>query len=153
MRWSLLLLAACSPAPSVVETPEDASAPDVVAPLDDAGAEAQACVVTESCGLMDQESCDGGIVYGCTFGSCPSTAGACRVLAWDEGLQSGRSCCAEAACVRSKVPTDEVCGRPSTDAGTMRVGWVCPKTMKPEGKCLGLHGPASQEFCCEVRAD
>jgi hypothetical protein len=31
----------------------------------------------------------------------------------------------------------------------MGVGWVCPKSMKPEGKCLGLHGPASQEFCCE----
>jgi hypothetical protein len=147
---TLLVLVGCSQYdPWSPPGPVDA-APEAEPPAVEAGSPV-ACVPTESCGLMEQETCDGGVVYGCTFGSCPSSpdVGDCRVLAWSSSLQSGRSCCPEAVCVRSKVPTDALCAKPSTDAGTKRVGWVCPKGEKPEGACLGLHGSASQEFCCE----
>lgn len=151
---SLVLLGCSSPETRVAASDAGTVTPegDATAPEQDAGVDAEVpCVPTESCGLMEQETCAGGVVYGCTNGSCPSvdSVGACRALAWDAKLGSGRSCCEQAACTRSKVPTDEVCSRPQTDAGTKKTGWVCPKGEKPEGACLGLHGPASQEFCCE----
>lgn len=149
MRWTLLLLVACSSSSTATSTPPkdagttpDEDAGTVV--VDDAGVPL-ACTEAKSC-IAYGTTCEGGFKYGCFGGRCPTSAGACTVLSVDGIENYSEACCAELACVRQAAPGDAECKE--TFDGGLPTAWTCPNAKKPEGTCSPRFA-GSFDFCCK----
>ena len=147
-----LLFLGCSPAPSV-EPPKDAGTvmpEEDATPPEDAGAPI-ACTPSASCGIARDRECDGGFVYGCAEGRCPTVAGSCRVLSDNTVTGYAEACCEKLACVRMQLPNNFTCQH--EDAGgagnPLLVLYDCPDgTEKPQGTCARQF-PGAWSWCCK----
>ena len=154
-RLLALALAACSSTEIRVQPPD--AAPDV-APVEDAGVEASdPCAAGPRAPVCHfAEDCDGGVVYRCYDGLCPTgDAGACSVLRQDSLTDSADVCCERKACVRAHYDRNDRCTR---DGGPQRVRWLCPwdgskvvGAPSPRCEVVGTpeRGTDAVDVCCE----